>query len=279
MKRMVMALEVFIQCIIFYSLAMYFFELEFAGTENSREGVLFFLWSERVVAVIFTIEYFVRWFFAPNRKKYPITPMAVVDLVAVLPFYIGFMVDLRVLRLIRTLRILRLAKLYRYNEALKSFITSFTRIKEELKVIGVAIIFLVFLSATIEFEFERQAQPESFSRYSDAVWWSIITLTTVGYGDMFPVTVGGRITAVLTLVVGLGIFGTFLSLIGSAFIATIQEKNQTISISETAQHTLIEMQKANGLPTDDDSLKDLVGDFIATEYKKYQDWKGDEVSS
>ena len=268
MKRLVIGLEVFIQCLIFYSLAMYFLELEFAGTENSREGVLFFLWSERVVAGIFTIEYFVRWFYSKNRKRYPFTPMAIVDLVAVLPFYIGFMVDLRILRLVRTLRILRLFKFYRYNEALRSFVISFNSIRRELQVIGVAIIFLVFLSATIEYEFERKAQPEMFEHYSDAVWWSVITLTTVGYGDMFPITVGGRVTAVLTLIMGLGIFGTFLSLVGSAFMETLQEKNRTICISETAQRTLIEICKMNGSPTDDDSLKDMVGDFIAYEYKK-----------
>jgi voltage-gated potassium channel len=277
MKRLVTALEIFIQCIIFYSLAMYFFELEFAGTENSREGALFFLWSERVVAIIFSIEYLVRWYFSKDRIKYPITPMAIIDLVAVLPFYIGFMVDLRVLRLIRTLRILRLFKFYRYNEALRSFVVSFNKIRNELQVIGIAIIFLVFLSATIEFEFERAAQPEMFGKYSDAIWWSIITLTTVGYGDMFPITPGGRITAVLTLIMGLGIFGTFLSLVGSAFLETLQEKSKTIHISETAQHTLIEMQEANGLPTDDDSLKDLVGDFIATEYQKHKAWNPNEI--
>lgn len=278
MNRFVKVLEIFIQVIIFYSLGTYFVELEFAGTENSKEGWQFFLWSERIVAVIFTIEYFVRWYFSKNRLKYPITPMAIVDLVAVLPFYVGFMVDLRILRLIRTLRILRLLKFYRYNEALRSFVISFNSIRRELQVIGVAIIFLVFLSATVEYEFEREAQPEMFARYSDAIWWSIITLTTVGYGDMFPVTMGGRVTAVLTLIMGLGIFGTFLSLVGSAFMETLSKKKSTINISETAQQTLIEMQKANGLPADDDSLKDLVGDFIATEYKKHLQWRGDEVS-
>lgn len=264
MRRFVAILEIFIQVVIFYSLAMYFVELECFGSENSREGFLFFLWSERIVAGIFTIEYFIRWRFAKDRWKYPITPMAIIDLVAVLPFYIGFMVDLRVLRMIRTLRILRLFKFYRYNEALRSFVVSFTKIKKELQVIGLAILFLVFFSATIEYEFERVAQPEMFSKYSDALWWSVITLTTVGYGDMFPITMGGRLTALATLVVGLGIFGTFLSLIGSAFMSTFAEK-EAINISLTAQETLKNIQKARGLPTDDDSLQDLAGDIL-TEY-------------
>jgi voltage-gated potassium channel len=264
MKRFVTVLEVFIQAVIFYSLGMYFVELEWAGTENSREGYLFFLWSERVVAGIFTLEYLIRWAFAKDKLKYPITPMAIVDLVAVLPFYIGFMVDLRCLRLVRTLRILRLFKFYRYNEALKSFVTSFKMIRKELQVIGIAILFLVFFSATIEYEFERTAQPEMFAKYSDALWWSIITLTTVGYGDMYPITLGGRITALVTLGLGLGIFGTFLSLIGSAFMSTLQKG--TIQVTETTQAMLKLIQEGRGLPMDDDSLKDLAGDIVSEYY-------------
>jgi len=262
MKRFVKTLEIFVQVVIFYSLVMYFIELEFTGTENSKEGFRLFLWSERLVAVLFTVEYFVRWYFSKDKWKYPFTWMAVVDLVAVLPFYVGFMVDMRSLRLIRTLRILRLFKFYRYNEALKSFIVSFAKIQKELQVIGIAILFLVFLSATCEYEFEREAQPEMFAKYSDALWWSMITLTTVGYGDMYPVTLGGRITALVTLALGLGIFGTFLSLIGSAFMSTFAEK-QMISVSGTTQHSLKEIQMARGRPDDEGSLQDLAGDIVA----------------
>ncbi len=125
MKRLVAVLEVFIQSVIFYSLAMYFVELEFAHSNNTRQGFPFFLWSERVVAAIFTVEYLVRWLFSKNRLRYPFQPMSIIDLLAVLPFYVGFMVDMRVLRLIRTLRILRLFKFYRYNDALRSFVVSF----------------------------------------------------------------------------------------------------------------------------------------------------------
>lgn len=262
MKKFVTIMELFVQVVIFYSLAMYFVELEFGGTEHSKAGHPFFLWSERVVAGIFTIEYLIRWFFSRNKLRYPFRPMAIVDLVAILPFYVGFMVDLRALRLIRTLRVLRLFKFYRYNEALRSFIVSFNKIRHELYIIGVAILFLVFFSSTLEYEFERNAQPEMFARYSDAVWWSVITLTTVGYGDKYPVTLGGRLTAIGTLVLGLGIFGTFLSLIGSAFMETMQSKT-VVTLSETARRTLIGIQQTRNLPTDDDSLKDLAGDIIA----------------
>jgi len=265
MRRFITLLEMFLQFLIFYSLVNYFFELEYAGTDNSREGYLFFLWSERVVAGIFTIEYLVRWFYSKDRWKYLTSPMGLVDLVAVVPFYAGFLVPAQYLRLVRTLRILRLFKIYRYNDALKSFVSSFAMIKKELQVIGIAILVLVFVSATAEYEFERVAQPEMFAKYSDALWWSLITLTTVGYGDMFPVTMGGRITALVTLALGLGVFGTFLSLIGSAFMSTMYKG--TVNVTETTQQVLKEIQKARGRPEDEDSLKDLVGDIV-TEYQQ-----------
>lgn len=264
MRRFVTMLEMVLQFLIFYSLVTYFLELEYAGTDNSREGYLFFLWSERVVASIFTIEYLVRWFYSKEKRKYLTSTMGFIDLISIVPFYVGFLVPVQYLRMVRTLRILRLFKIYRYNDALKSFVSSFAMIKKELQIIGVAILVLVFMSATAEYEFERVAQPEMFSKYSDALWWSLITLTTVGYGDMFPITMGGRITALVTLALGLGIFGTFLSLIGSAFMSTMYKG--TVSVTETTQQVLKEIQKARSRPDDEDSLKDLVGDIV-TEYQ------------
>lgn len=265
MRWFVTVLGMFLQFLIFYSLVTYFLELEYAGTDNSREGYLFFLWSERVVAGIFTIEYLVRWFYSKEKRKYLTSTMGFVDFISVAPFYVGFLVPVQYLRMVRTLRILRLFKIYRYNDALKSFVSSFAMIKKELQIIGVAILVLVFMSATAEYEFERVAQPEMFSKYSDALWWSLITLTTVGYGDMFPITMGGRITALVTLALGLGIFGTFLSLIGSAFMSTMYKG--TVSVTETTQQVLKEIQKTRCRPDDEDSLKDLVGDIVA-EYQR-----------
>jgi voltage-gated potassium channel len=124
-------IESFFQFVIFYSLATFFVELEFFKSENSLVGPRFFLWSERLVASIFTVEYALRWIRSKNWR-YPITFTAIVDLLAVLPFYVGFLVDLRVLRLIRTLRMLRLFKLHRYNTALRSFVASIRNAGDQL---------------------------------------------------------------------------------------------------------------------------------------------------
>jgi len=137
--------------------------------------------------------------------------------------------------LVRTLRVLRLFKLYRYNEALRSFVISYSKVKRELHVLGVAVLFLIIFSGTIVFEAERPAQPQVFSKYSDGIWWSVVTLTTVGYGDKYPVTATGRLTACVTLLIGLGLFAAFISVVGGAFMTTLNERRQQQQIRLTEE--------------------------------------------
>src|SRR5262245_61979184 len=211
-------LELFIQVVILYSIATHFIEIEYTGTEHSTG---FWLWSERVVAAIFTVEYAVRWI-ASRRWLYPLRPMAVVDLLAILPFYVGFFVDLRALRLIRTLRVLRLFKLTRQGSALATLTNAFHRIRHEFAVIGFALFIVCWCSAVAIFELERHAEPNRFSKMSDAVWYVLVTVTTVGYGDMYPVTAGGKLVAGCTMIAGLVLFGTFISLVGGAFVEELR---------------------------------------------------------
>ena len=154
-----------------------------------------------------------------------------IDLLAILPFYLGLAVDLRSLRLVRTLRILRLFKLYRYNAALQNVMHGFRKVKDELAVVGFVVVIMVMFSSVAIYEFEHETQPDKFRRLSDAMWWSFVTLTTVGYGDLYPVTAGGRMIAMITMAVGIGIFGTFISLIGSSFISTMREEQSASSPS------------------------------------------------
>lgn len=214
--------EIVIQVLIFYSIGMHLVELEFADVGHS-EG--FFLWSERVVAAIFTVEYFARWW-ASGRWSYPLDFMALVDLIAVLPFYVGFFVDLRSLRLIRLLRALRLFKLTRYNDALQHILNAYHKVRYEFMLIGFALFFVGWCSSLAIFELEREAHPDQFGRLSDAVWYILVTVTTVGYGDKVPVTPGGRIVAGCTMIAGLTLFGTFMSLIGSAYLEEIRRTMQ-----------------------------------------------------
>jgi voltage-gated potassium channel len=212
-------LELAVQVLVFYSIATYFIEVEFVRSEHSTG---FFLWSERIVASLFTVEYVVRWI-AARSLAYPLRGEALIDLAAILPFYVGFFVDLRSLRLIRTLRILRLFKLHRHNTALQNLSNAFHRIRYEFAIIGFAVFIVVWCGAVAVFELEREAQPEVFGNMTDAVWFVLATVTTVGYGDKVPVTAGGKIAAACTMLAGLAIFGTFISLIGSALLDEIRK--------------------------------------------------------
>lgn len=210
--------------VILYSLGTYFVELELSTADNTRVGPLFFLWSERVVATLFTIEFIVRWWRDP---RYPMKPIGIIDLLAVLPFYVGFFAPSGYLRTVRTLRVLRLFKLSRYNKTLCNVCRSFHTISKQLKIIGLLVAFFLIFGSTAVYECERTVQPDRFRVFSDAIWWCVITLTTVGYGDLYPVTAGGRFVAGIILVAGLGLFGTFVSLVGSAFTKAMEQENPT----------------------------------------------------
>jgi voltage-gated potassium channel len=213
------SLEICILVLIVYSIVVQFFELEFNDTDFSTD---FFVWSERIVTAVFTIEYFVRWI-ASRKLSYPLSPMAIVDLLAILPFYLSFLVDLRSLRLLRGFRVLRLFKLYRYTDAVKGIQNAFSQVRYEFGIIGFAVLTLGWICAVAVYELEKNAQPQVFSKLTDAIWYTVTTLTTVGYGDKVPVTLGGRLVAIFMMVCGLGLFGTFVSLIGSAFLEELRK--------------------------------------------------------
>ncbi|MBA2226711.1 ion transporter [Thermogemmata fonticola] len=219
MTRWVRLLEGLTLGVILYSVVIFTVELEWSA--ETEELPPFFAYSELAITAFFTVEYFVRW--AASRSwRYPFKPMALVDLLALLPFYLTFLVDLRALRLIRLLRLVRLLKLYRYTTALHSIRNAFHRVRYEFGVIGFALFTLSWICAVILYESEREAQPEAMRHFSDAAWYVIVTLTTVGYGDKVPVTPLGKLTAAALMLGGLGLFGTFVSLIGGAFVEELR---------------------------------------------------------
>lgn len=168
---------------------------------------------DAVSVVIFTIEYLVRlWVVveASSRKKsrfprlrYAITPMAIIDLLAIAPFYLSMLFALD-LRFLRVLRLLRVFKLTRYSQAMSMLLEVF---QEEFNAFFAAfsILFvLLILSASGVYLVEHHAQPEAFGSIPKAMWWALVTLTTVGYGDVTPLTVAGKIFGGLIAVVGVG---------------------------------------------------------------------------
>lgn len=205
--------------LIIYSVATFFIEAEIQGRDTPSSG--FFLWSERVIACIFTIEYMVRWY---HNRKYPTSAEGIIDLIGFLPFWIGFIVPIEHLKWIRALRVLRLLKFHRYNGAVRHFVKAIRSVKDELNLLGFVTIVIVVFGSIIIFEIEHDVKDTKFVKLSDALWWSIVTLTTIGYGDIYPITTVGRAVATVIIILGVGILGTFISLMGSGLVQVFREE-------------------------------------------------------
>ena len=172
--------------------------------------------SEIVITVLFTIEYFFRVATSPRKRDYIFSFYGIVDLIAILPFYIALGVDLRAVRAFRLFRIIRILKLTRYSRAMERFKKALSYAKEEVVIFLIATVIILYLAAVGMYYFEHDAQPEAFQSIFDSLWWAVATLTTVGYGDVYPVTVGGKIFTFLILMCGLGVVAVPAGLIAAA---------------------------------------------------------------
>ena len=180
---------------------------------------------ETVSIVIFTIEYILRIYVADKKLRFIFSFYGIIDLLAILPFYIAFGVDLISLRILRFLRLFRLLKLARYNRAILHFIRALKLAKEEIILFFTITLILIYISAVGIYYFEHHAQPEKFASVFDSLWWSIVTLTTVGYGDVYPITVGGKIFTFFILLIGLGIVAVPTAIISSSLTRTFDKKH------------------------------------------------------
>jgi len=179
---------------------------------------------EVATVIIFTIEYILRIIVAKKKATFVFSFYGVVDLLAILPFYISSGLDLRAVRVFRLLRLVRILKLFRYNQAIKRFQRALSIAKEELILFGFVAIIMLYLSAVGIYYFENDVQPDQFKSVIHSLWWAVTTLTTVGYGDMFPITAGGKFFTFFVLMVGLGIVAVPTGLIASALSQAREEE-------------------------------------------------------
>jgi len=190
---------------------------------------------------IFSIEYVLRLWTCVEMEKYGhhpvwgrlrylVTPLALVDLLAVLPFYLGFFVQLD-LRELRVLRLLRVFKLSRYSSAL-SIMNSV--IRSESRGIGtILFVFLVILVSvsSLMYLFEHPAQPQVFADVPSALWWGVVTMTTLGYGDMVPITPLGRILGGFTAVIGIAMIALPAGILASGFTEQIRLRREDYEVN------------------------------------------------
>ncbi|MEZ6195886.1 MAG: ion transporter [Planctomycetota bacterium] len=172
--------------------------------------------AEVVIVAIFTVEYSLRVYAAEDRRGFIFSFFGLVDLVAILPFYLSLGLDLRTLRVVRLLRLFRILKLARYSVAMRRLHRAFLLAREELVLFLSATGIVLYLAAVGIYYFERDAQPDTFKSVFHSLWWAVVTLTTVGYGDAYPLTVGGRCFTFVVLVVGLGIVALPAGILASA---------------------------------------------------------------
>lgn len=173
-------------------------------------------WTEVVTVAIFSAEYVVRVLVADRKLRFVFSFFGMVDLLAVLPFYLSSGVDLRSLRILRLLRLFRAFKLLRYSQATRRLHRAFLIAKEEIILFFCAALMLLYLSAVGIYYFESEAQPERFRSIFDGLWWAVATLTTVGFGDVYPVTAGGKVFTFAVLMIGLGVVAVPSGMLASA---------------------------------------------------------------
>ncbi len=162
-----------------------------------------------------------------GRLRYMITPLAIIDLLAILPFYLYFILpDMRFLRAVRLFRLFRVLKLARYSESLQTFIDVLKLKKEELLLMFFTILILLIVSSSLMYEAEHKVQPEAFSSIPAAMWWGIVTLTTVGYGDVYPKTVMGKFVGSIVVILGIGLFALPTGVLASGFAEVLQRKKE-----------------------------------------------------
>jgi voltage-gated potassium channel len=199
---------------------------------NQRWGV-WMAWVEKCLGVVFIVEYLVRaWICVESqaykdgwrgRLRYLRSPTALIDLLALSPMLLTFIgTEAYIFRLFRMLRILRLARLGRFSSSLQLLTEAVSSRRYELGMSVMLTGFLLLVSSTVLYVVEGGTQPEAFGSIPRTMWWAIVTLTTVGYGDAYPITVVGRICAGMTAVAGIGVIAMPTGILASAFSDTLQ---------------------------------------------------------
>lgn len=182
--------------------------------------------SEVVITLLFTLEYGFRIATAPKKTGYIFSFYGLVDLVAILPFYLSLGVDLRGIRVFRLFRIFHILKLTRYNAGMARFGKALVYAREEALIFLFATLIVLYFAAVGIYYFERDAQPENFQSIFHSLWWAVTTLTTVGYGDVYPITAGGKLFTFVILMCGLGIVAVPAGIVAAALSKVRQEEDR-----------------------------------------------------
>ncbi len=187
--------------------------------------------------IIFTGEYVGRIIVCKLNPKYQnskfavlrfvFTPMMLVDLAAILPFFLPFVVtDTRFIRIIRLLRLFRLFKLARYSDPMQTLGQVFKSKAGDLAVAFFILFIVLIFASSLMYYAEHEAQPDAFSSIPASMWWGIVTLTTIGYGDVYPITIPGKLIAAGVAVIGIAVYAIPTGIMASAFTEELRKKKE-----------------------------------------------------
>ena len=225
--------DIFIMGLIFVGIASVFI----MTFDISKETAIFLNELEKAAIIVFSAEYLLRIWTADllypelspvrARLKYICSGMAIIDLVAILPFYLPMLlpVNLVGIRAIRLVRLLRVFKLNRYSEALVSIGEVFRTKYREILVSMFFVFILLVVASLLIYYAEHDAQPDKFPNAFSGLWWAVATLTTVGYGDIYPVTAIGRLLGAVIAVMGIGMVAVPTSILSSGFMELLAKKD------------------------------------------------------
>jgi voltage-gated potassium channel len=172
---------------------------------------------DRIVLLLFALEYFSRLIASRDKLRFGTRFLNVVDLIVILPAFTVMLGPITYLRAFRLLEIFRILKLVRYSELMHSFFRSFCFYKQEMKIFGLTAGIGLVISAFSMFLLEQHVNPQ-INDLGDAFWWATATMSTVGYGDIIPITIGGKILSALSIVIGLGAIAIMTAILTKIFM-------------------------------------------------------------
>ncbi len=190
---------------------------------------------EIVSTIIFSIEYILRFWSCATRAAYKarikgrikwmLTPLAIIDLIAILPFYLTlFGFDPEIAHMLSLVRILRITKLVRYSRSLKMISNVLKFSRKELYIAFLLIALLTTIASALMYLVEHKKQPEHFGDIFNAMWWTVMTITNVGYGDVVPKTAIGQVLGSLVAILGIAVFALPTAILGASFMREIQHR-------------------------------------------------------
>ena len=227
--KVLVQLERVVHVLIFLNLGAYSLE----SVKELSAYYTYFDIFEAISLFVFAVEYIVRFSLSFIRKKpyeYIFSVMGIIDFVSIFPIFIPYVskLDLRWVKMLRLFQVFRIFKLYRYYEHLRTIVDVFKSKKEDLIATFFSIMLVLVFCSCVTYFFEKDVQPLVFNNLFSALYWGVSTLTTLAYGDIYPITAGGKLMAAILAFLGIGLVALPAGILSSGFIEINEKKREKL---------------------------------------------------